>query len=410
MQLTEPARRGGLPLVALLLAGLVRPAAAADAPIPITKRDNPKLEDTSSKHVALETAAYTDSDHITVFTPSVTGSIENVTDGASIHGSYLVDMVSAASVDIVSAASRKWSEVRQAGSLQAEYKPRNFGIAVSSSLSREPDYRSIGLAVQMTYELNEKNTTLLFGYGYGHDTAGRSSTPFAVFARELQRGTFNGGITQIIDRATVMGLSLDVVFETGDQSKPYRYVPMFSADVAAKVPLGASIDWVTANRLPERPLEQLPLARRRMAITNRWGHRFDGSTLRFEERVYYDTWALLASTTDVRWIFDLGKRFELWPHGRFHTQSAVSFWKRAYVSGPAPGWNLPELRTGDRELGPLRTMTGGAGLKWYLGSSGDPQSMAITVQGDFGYTSFLDSIYITSRTSVLGALTLEGSL
>ena len=47
--------------------------------------------------------------------PMIAASIENVTTGASIRGRYLVDVVSAASVDIVSTASRRWQETRQAG-------------------------------------------------------------------------------------------------------------------------------------------------------------------------------------------------------------------------------------------------------------------------------------------------------
>ena len=34
------------------------------------------------------------------------------------------------------------------------------------------------------------------------------------------------------------------------------------------------------------------------------------------ERVYADSWLLVASTTDARWIFDLGRRFAIWPHAQ----------------------------------------------------------------------------------------------
>jgi hypothetical protein len=203
---------------------------------------------------------------------------------------------------------------------------------------------------------------------------------------------------------------MDVVIENGDQSKPYRYVPMFSPEVAAIVPNGASIAWVTANRLPERPLEQLPLERQRFAFTGRLSHRFDASTLRFEQRLYDDNWALFASTSDVRWIFDLGSRVSLWPHFRFHAQKAVDFWQKAYVSGSATGWDLPEYRTGDRELGPLWTVTGGAGLRLNLGGRADPRKVSLLLQGDVMYTSFLDDLYLTQRTATVGSMTLEVEL
>ena len=356
-------------------------------------------------------ASYSDSDHITVYSPSVAGSIENVTQGMSLRGSYLVDVVSAASVDIVSTASRAWHEVRHAGTIETEYKPHEFGVTIGGSVSSEPDYLSYGLGFAVAQDLDEKNTTLTAGYGYGHDVASRGPTPFAIWSRIIEHSTLNLGVTQVVNKSTVASLSADMVLDSGDQSKPYRYIPMFTADVAARVPRGASIDAVNANRLPERPLEQLPLNRQRYAVTGRLGHRFDASTIRLEERVYADSWLLIASTTDARWIFDLGRRFALWPHAHFHMQSGVNFWERAYVSTNVNGsWNLPEFRTGDRELGPLRTVEGGGGIRAFLGSNADPQAWSLTLQGDAMYTNFLDDLYTTSRTGFLGTLTFDGEL
>jgi hypothetical protein len=381
------------------------PAAADPHPAPI--------EDTSTKRASFEIAGYNDSDHVTVVTPSVAVGIDNVS-GASLEATYLVDVVSAASVDIVSTASPRWREVRQAGSVSAGYKPRDFGVTVGGSVSREPDYLSYGGYATVTKDFNEKNLTLFFGYGFSHDTIGRcgddgTCTSFSVFSRQLQRGSFNAGTDFVINGTSLGSLVADVVIENGDQSKPYRYIPMFSPTVAPTVAKGASIDWVNANRLPERPLEQLPLMRQRFALTGRYAHRFDASTLRLEERVYRDSWGLLASSTDGRWIFDLGKRFALWPHLRFHVQTPVSFWQLAYVSSPAPAWNLPAYRTGDRELGPLWTTEGGFGIKWYLGSAADPGKWALQLTADGMYTAFLDDLYLTHRLAGLAALGFEGT-
>jgi hypothetical protein len=369
-----------------------------------------KPQDTSTKRASFEIAGYHDSDHVSVLTPSIGGTIENVTAGASVSGRYLVDVVSAASVDVVSTASRKWTEIRHAGSFAGEYKPRNYGVQVAGSASSEPDYFAYGVAIQMVGDFDEKNTSVTAGYGFGHDTIGRSGTPFSVFSRDVTRGSFNGGVTQVINKTTIAALGLDLVLEKGDQSKPYRYIPMFSAAEAANVPKGASIDYVTAHRLFERPLEQLPLARNRFAMTGRFAHRFETSTLRAFERFYTDNWGLNASTTDARWIWDLGARFSFWPHARVHVQTPVSFWQRAYVSGPGPSFSIPEFRTGDRELGPLYTLTGGGGAKFYLGAAAEPRAWAIGVDVDAMYTSFLDDLYLTSRTGFLGTLTLEGTL
>ena len=115
------------------------------------------------------------------------------------------------------------------------------GSPIGGSVSSEPDYLSYGIGASIAQDFDEKNTTLTAGYGYGHDIAGRSSTPFSVFSRVIEHGTFNVGLTQVINRSTVGSLSADLVLDNGDQSKPYRYIPMFNASVAANVPLGASI-------------------------------------------------------------------------------------------------------------------------------------------------------------------------
>jgi hypothetical protein len=370
-------------------------------------------EDTATKHAALEFAGYNDSDHVSVLTPSVNAGIENVS-GASLAASYLVDIVSAASADIVSTASNRWQEVRQAGTLSGQYKPHDFGVGVGGSVSREPDYLSYGAYATVVKDFDEKNWTLEFGYGFSHDTAGRcgadgACTPFSVFSRDLQRGSFNAGLSWVVDRASLASITADLVIENGDQSKPYRYIPMFSPAVAPTIPNGASVDTVNALRSPERPLEQLPLERRRFAVTARYAHRFEGSTVRLEERLYDDDWGLFASSTDARWIFDLGNRFALCPHARFHVQSPTSFWEKAYVSSNPNGdpatWDLPLYRTGDRELGPLWTTGGGLGLRWYLGGVADPRTIQLGLSGDAMYTSFTNDLYLTSRTALLGALT-----
>jgi hypothetical protein len=228
-----------------------------------------------------------------------------------------------------------------------------------------------------------------------------------VFSRDLDRETLSAGVGWVIDRRSIAAVAVDVVLENGDQSKPYRYIPMFAPGIAPLIPKGASVALVNANRVPERPLEQLPLTRQRGALVFDYAHRFDGSTVRVEERLYDDSWGLFASSTDARWIFDLGRRFDVGPRARFHVQSEVSFWQRAYTSGPPPGWSLPQFRTGDRELGPLWTAEGGALGHWYFGREADPRSWALGFTADVAYTAFLDDLYITQRTSVLGVLTLE---
>ncbi len=341
-----------------------------------------------------------------MFTPSISGALSNTLAGWKVSGRYLVDVVSAASADVVSTASPPFLEVRQAGTLEGAYKPGSFGVAANAAVSIEPDYTSILGGATITKDLFDKSLTLLFDYSHMHDIAGRSGTPYSVFSRTLDRDAFKGGASIVVDRATTVSFVADVMIEYGDPSKPYRYVPLFSPGVV--VPRGASVAEVSALRVSERPLEQLPLARDRYAVTMRWAHRFRHSTIRLDERAYVDTWGLKATTTDGRWLFDIGRRVEIGPHARFYAQTPVDFWQRAYVF--RTGFDYPALRTGNRELGPLVNITGGATFRAALGARHSARSWILGLDLNFTSTQYLDDLYLRSRFSGIGGASLETSL
>jgi len=392
------ARRPNVP------SSLSRLVVAAIAIVVLLLAGNARAQSPYDVRATSEVAEYGDTDHVFIFTPSIAGTVARPTAGWTVNGSYLVDVVSAASVDIVSTASRRWTEVRQAGALDATYKPGTFGVTVSGGVSDEPDYVSWSAGALLSQDLMDKNLTLVAGYGHSHDVSGRTGTPFSVFSHTIETDAIRAGATLVLDRLTTGSLLVDGVFVNGDTSKPYRYIPLFAP--GTNVPVGASIDLVNALRLNERPFEQVPLTRNRYALTLRLAHRFHASTSRLEARLYDDTWGLLAQTTDVRHVFDLGRRFELGPHLRVTNQSAVNFWQRAYTLGPGPSY--PVYRTGDRELGPLFNLTGGGGGRWGIGPARDPMKWSLGLEVEATYTHFLDDLYLTSRTSVLGALSITG--
>lgn len=357
-------------------------------------------------HFGTEYAQYADTDHVFVETPSIRADVSNPTAGWSAGGEYLVDVVSAASVDIVSTASRRWNETRQEGTVDGAYKPDALGVQAHGTYSDEPDYVSWSAGGAVTQDLADKNVTLLLGYAHGHDVAGRTGTPFSVFSRTIDRDAFNGALTLVLDRSTIATFIVDITVENGDPSKPYRYIPLFAP--GTYVPRGAPIDLVNGLRVSARPLEQLPLSRQRYALTGRLAHRFHRATLRLDERLYADSWLLFATTTDGRYLFDLSARFETGPHWRVHAQTGADFWQRAYLFGPS--FTYPALRTGDRELGPLVNLTAGWTLRVGLGRSANPMSWVLGVDLNGTSTRYLDDLYVTRRVSALGAVTLETDL
>lgn len=351
----------------------------------------------------LEVSAYADTADVDVLSPALFLSLENPTAGWNVGGSFLVDVVSAASPDIVATASRRFDEARFGGSLAGDYKIGPARIGARGGLSAEPDYvsRSVGGAVSA--DLANKMITPTLSYVVGFDAIGRTGTEFDVFSRDLTRHAIDAGVSFVINPTTIGVVAATATFELGDQSKPYRHVPMFAPAVADRVPRGATPQLVAGSRLPPAPLERLPDSRSRFAVLLRAAHRFETSTLRGDERLYVDTWGLKASTTDARFLVDMREDLRVGPHLRFHIQTPTDFWKRAYTAEKTPqGWELPKYRTTDRELGPLFTVTLGGSVRYAV-----TKAFAVSFEANGMYTQLLDHLFLYDRWGLLTTTTLE---
>lgn len=361
-------------------------------------------------------SGYSDTNSVAVATPALNASLMSPTAGWNVGVNGLVDAVSAASPDLVSSASPPFKEYRYAGGITGGYKPGLYGAQATVSASSSPDYFSYTGGLRLTADLNDKLITPTIGYAYSHDRIGRGPNNyldnFNPLKGSLDIHEIEGGITFILSPTALLVVGGTVALERGDQSQPYRYVPMFDpVDVAPFVPKGAIVDLVNRTRLPVRPLEQLPTERDRFAVGARYIKRMSNATLRIEQRFYADTWGLKASSTDARHMVDLSRHLRVWPHLRLHGQTGVNFYQLAYSAildpptGPTPGTIIvPTYRTGDRELSPLITATAGGGVRLGLGEPEGEVRYGITLVGDVMYTRYLNSLYVTTRTAVYGAL------
>lgn len=352
-----------------------------------------------------ELAGYTDTNHVHIFSPSINGSVTSPTSGWNVAGSFLVDFVTAASPDIVSEASSHYVERRYAGSLSGGYKPGLYGVSGFANISDEPDYLSLTGGLAATADLHDKLITPRLAYSHSDDTIGRSDTPFSVFHNKLLTNDFDASVTFVLSSTSVVVFGFSLTTERGDQSKPYRYIPMFTAPIAARVPAGVGVDVVNFYRQAFRPTEQLPTERDRYAGAVRFNHRFTKATLRLEERLYADSWLSKASSTDFRYIQDLGTNLRVWPHVRLHGQSAANFYQLAYTAIVDSRGKIivPTYRSDDRELGPLVTVTAGGGARVQLGKAEGSASYGLTAAADVMYTRFFEALFVTTRTALYGS-------
>lgn len=361
-----------------------------------------------SVHLGLDFSAYGDSQAVRVFSPAIRGQVASPTQGWNVGASYLIDVVTAASPDVVSTASRRFHDLRHAVGLNGGYKPGRFGAQAFASFSTEKDYVSRTLGGALSGDFFDKQFTPQASYAYTWDTIGRAGTDYDIFGKPFNTHEISLSGTTILTPLTVFVLGGSVALEDGDQSKPYRYVPLFAPGI--NPPAGADYATVNSQRLPSKPLEQLPLDRQRFSVTGRYISRIRANaTLRLEERLYMDSWGIKGSTTDVRYLVDMSPRVRVWPHFHFHIQNGGSFYQRVYgaTARTADVITLPAFRTTDRELSPNFGVTLGGGGRIVLTDPTAKSQIALFGTLDALYNQYFNALYITNRIAFYGTLGVE---
>ncbi|HTE56682.1 MAG TPA: DUF3570 domain-containing protein [Kofleriaceae bacterium] len=302
--------------------------------------------------LSFDTLFYSDNDNVLVVSPQVAAHRALDDAGGEASARVAVDIISAASVDVVSQATSGFTEVRKEAALSGSLRIGELLPAVRYRFSDEPDYRSHGFGVTLSRDFAGHDSTLAVSFDVGLDTVGRTGTAFSAWSRHLNTHTGEVGLTQVLGPRTVIRGSYSLTLQDGYMEKPYRYVPLFDAAVLADLDrAGMTVggDDFDTYRLPERPPEEVPDRRVRHALSLR-ALRFIPAigAAQLDYRFYLDSWGVQAHTVDAAIKIPIG-RFRLDVEDRLHYQLAADFWARAYTvdsDGVIPTW-----RTVDRELG-----------------------------------------------------------
>jgi hypothetical protein len=352
--------------------------------------------------LSFDTLFYSDTDNVLVVSPQVAAHRALDDEGGEASARVAVDVISAASVDVVSQATTRFTEIRKEAALAASHRIRSFLPALRYRLSDEPDYRSHSFGAGLSRDLAGHDTTVAVSYDLALDTVGRSDTPFSVWSRHLSSHAAEISLSQVLGPRTVVRAAYSLTLQDGYMEKPYRYVPLFDAAVLADVErsgMSLDADQVDTYRLPERPPEEVPERRTRHALAARGLRYVPGlGALQLDYRYYIDSWGVQAHTLDAVLKVPLG-RFRLDIEDRFHFQTAADFWSRVYtVDGDG---QIPTWRSLDRELGSYLQDT--IFVRLQRPFFGD---LLVYAMGGTMITRFRDFLYLDWRLAILS----EGGL
>src|SRR5512143_3420545 len=130
---------------------------------------------------------------------------KSLADKVSLSGTYYVDMVSNASIDVVTTAS-PFKETRTEYGVGADYAYRDSLLSVSYSDSNEPDYKAQGLSIDASQEVFGGMTTIKLGFTRGKDDVGKKGEGFFDYAKHWR---YRLGATQILTPTWLASLNLE---------------------------------------------------------------------------------------------------------------------------------------------------------------------------------------------------------
>ena len=317
--------------------------------------------------VLSKVSAYQDDDDTLVITSLVDGDVVlpgRVTLGAHV----LVDSISSASVDVVSAATGRWQEDRvEAGARAAARVPGGVDAGLALARSTENDWASWSLEGSLARDLAQKNTRVEVSYGQSTNRVGRAGDP--AFERALTARTVEAGVTQVAGPRTVIGAVLTVQVADGFLNSPYRYVT--TADGRFALP----------EAHPGRRVREAVTVRVLRAVGRRacWDTSY---------RLYADDWGVVSHTLATAVALELGGAWDLRLRARAYRQSAADFYQETYAAPMA-------FMTADRELATFWDAGGGVKLGWRRGR------WVVDGKADGTYYRYLDFARLAGRAALV---------
>jgi hypothetical protein len=227
---------------------------------------------------------------------------KKLTDTVSLSGTYYVDMVSNASIDVVTTAS-PFKEKRTEYGLSVDYAHRDALISLSMSNSEEPDYTARSAGIDVSQEVFGGMTTVSLGFSRGSDDVRKKGDP--GFLEGATHWRWRLGATQILTPTWLMSANFEAVADDGFLGSPYRVARVFGAAVPERNPRTRS----------SRAIKLHTVA----ALS-------PASAVHAEYRYFWDTWAIKAHTAEVGYSRRFGDAWLADWHLRLHTQSRALFY------------------------------------------------------------------------------------
>jgi hypothetical protein len=250
-------------------------------------------------------------------------------------------------VQVLSSAS---PESRDQADFALAYDWDEAALQAGTGISQENDYDSVYGNLSLRLDFNQKLTSVTLGGGYTRSEVNAildsDLLPYLnrnAYLQDITRKgreetlhgerrdwTVHAALSQVINRETLLNMSLGYTRSDGFLGSPYKAMTVLFVDPAQARP-GFSLP-VTADM--RALLEQRPDANRQLAFSSklvRYLERFDAA-LHLSYGYSQDRWDIRAHTLEAEWIQPLPGGWQVAPRLRYYSQQQADFYQTYLVS------------------------------------------------------------------------------
>lgn len=252
-------------------------------------------------------------------------------------------------------------DTRRAWDVSLSRQFSRVAATVGYAVSRESDYLSRVWSVNTVTDFNQKNTSLLLGYGRTNDRIMEPKLGWTI-DRHKKGNDFITGLNQILDANTSLTANVSWGRSRGFMADPYKIVS------TTKLDLDPGFYYT--------PPENRPGTKNKLSaflgVNRNFAERH--AALEASYRWYQDGFGISSHTVALAWVQELGKNWVVEPSLRYARQSAADFYSFDLDrAGVITTYDLPLGETGtgrapfyssDYRLSRMETIDAGVKVSW----------------------------------------------
>ena len=280
---------------------------------------------------------------VTINGPSVLVR-KDVANKVSVWGNYYVDLVTSASLDVVTQGSA-YTEERTETSVGFDYLHDRTIMSLSYTQSTESDYEAETVGFGISQDFFGDLSTLSLGYSQGNDTVMRNGSP--DFRDPAHHQRFSLGWSQVLTKNWIMAMSAESVLDEGFLNNAYRSVRYISASGSVLYQPELYPTTRSSDAFALRSMYYLPYR----------------ASIRAEARYFNDSWGIKATNVELRYVHPYKSQWIFEAKVRTYSQTQAAFYADLF-----PYLNAQSFLARDKEMSEFSDMAFGLGASYEIKS------------------------------------------